>query len=178
MENQKLKEFKIINLHSNETNKVKYSNYIDLNIDHTSDEFEEIYIGEMIELLVNTSDPYDGIVPIDFINSQKTSRFEVSAFGQWSIEILPLSQSRRITVPGVIKGNGDEIIVLTGGNADTAHIVGNQADKLFSVRAYGENGIDTLINTTDPYEGTISLENGIFLLEIKAVGEWTIEIDE
>lgn len=47
---QKLKEFKIINLHSNETEKIKYSNCIDLNIDHTSDEFEEIYIGEMIEL--------------------------------------------------------------------------------------------------------------------------------
>jgi hypothetical protein len=50
MENQELKEFKIINLHSMETEKIKYSNYIDLNIDHTSDEFEEIYIGEMIEL--------------------------------------------------------------------------------------------------------------------------------
>tara|TARA_R110000803_G_scaffold196908_1_gene260352 strand:- start:75 stop:296 length:222 start_codon:yes stop_codon:yes gene_type:complete len=50
MKNQELKEFKIINLHSNETNRVKYSNYIDLNIDHTSEEFEEIYIGEMIEL--------------------------------------------------------------------------------------------------------------------------------
>ena len=45
-----LKEFKIIDLIDNETNKVKYSNYIDLNIDHTSEEFEEIYIGEMIEL--------------------------------------------------------------------------------------------------------------------------------
>jgi len=50
MKKKELKEFKIINLHSNETNKVKYSNYIDLNIDHTSEEFEEIYIGEMIEL--------------------------------------------------------------------------------------------------------------------------------
>ena len=50
MENQELKEFKIINLHSMETEKIKYSYYIDLNIDHTSDEFEEIYIGEMIEL--------------------------------------------------------------------------------------------------------------------------------
>ena len=50
MKKKELKEFKIINLHSNETNKVKYSNYIYLNIDHTSDEFEEIYIGEMIEL--------------------------------------------------------------------------------------------------------------------------------
>ena len=50
MKNQKLKEFKIINLHSNETNKIKYSNYIDININHNSEEFEEIYIGEMIEL--------------------------------------------------------------------------------------------------------------------------------
>jgi hypothetical protein len=45
-----LKEFKIINLHSNDTNKIRYSNYIDIDIDHTSEEFEEIYIGEMIEL--------------------------------------------------------------------------------------------------------------------------------
>ena len=50
MKNPKLKEFKIINLYCNGTNKIKYSNYIDLNIDHTSEEFEEIYIGEMIEL--------------------------------------------------------------------------------------------------------------------------------
>ena len=50
MKNGKLKEFKIINLHSNDTNKIKYSNYIDINIDTTSEEFEEIYIGEMIEL--------------------------------------------------------------------------------------------------------------------------------
>lgn len=45
-----MQELKVINLHSMETEKIKYSNYIDLNIDHTSDEFEEIYIGEMIEL--------------------------------------------------------------------------------------------------------------------------------
>ena len=50
MKNQKLKEFKIINLHSNDTNQIKYSNYININIDTTSEEFEEIYIGEMIEL--------------------------------------------------------------------------------------------------------------------------------
>ena len=56
MANQELKEFKIINLHSNETNKIKYSNYIDLNIDHTSEEFEEIYIGEMMVLFNIDSD--------------------------------------------------------------------------------------------------------------------------
>ena len=51
-----LKEFKIIDLIDNETNKVKYSNYIDIKIDHTSEEFEEIYIGEMMELFNIDSD--------------------------------------------------------------------------------------------------------------------------
>jgi len=41
---------KLINLYSNTTNELKYSMDIDLNIDHTSEEFEEVYIGEMIEL--------------------------------------------------------------------------------------------------------------------------------
>ena len=41
---------KLINLHCNITNKLKYSMDIDMSIDHTSEEFEEIYIGEMIEL--------------------------------------------------------------------------------------------------------------------------------
>ena len=41
---------KLINLYCNTTNELKYSMDIDLNIDHTSEEFEEVYIGEMIEL--------------------------------------------------------------------------------------------------------------------------------
>ena len=41
---------KLINLHCITTNKLKYSMDIDINIDHTSEEFEEIYIGEMSEL--------------------------------------------------------------------------------------------------------------------------------
>mgnify|MGYP003641238062 FL=1 len=41
---------KLINLYCNTTNKLKYSMDIDMSVDHTSEEFEEIYIGEMIEL--------------------------------------------------------------------------------------------------------------------------------
>jgi len=43
-------ERKLINLYCNTTNKLKYSMDIDMSIDHTSEEFEEIYIGQMIEL--------------------------------------------------------------------------------------------------------------------------------
>jgi len=49
MKNQKLKEFKIINLHSNDTNKIKYSFPIDINTDTNNEYFEEEYIGEMME---------------------------------------------------------------------------------------------------------------------------------
>ena len=43
-------ERKLINLYYNTTNKLKYSMDIDMSVDHTSEEFEEVYIGEMIEL--------------------------------------------------------------------------------------------------------------------------------
>ena len=43
-------ERKLINLYCNTTNKLKYSMDIDMSVDHTSEEFEEIYIGKMIEL--------------------------------------------------------------------------------------------------------------------------------
>ena len=49
MGNPKLKEFKIINLHSNDTNKIKYSFPIDINTDTNNEYFEEEYIGEMME---------------------------------------------------------------------------------------------------------------------------------
>jgi len=58
--------------------------------------------GEGIDLIVNTTEPYDGIRPIDFKDGEWTSRFEVSATGNWTIEVLPLSSLRILFVPGSI----------------------------------------------------------------------------
>ena len=130
---------------------------------------------EQIDLLVNTTDPYDGIRPLDFRDGEQTARFEVQADGSWTIEVLPLSYIKKLDIPGEISGNGDYVFALQGGTPDTAIINGNAAASYFGVFGYS-NRIDLLINTTDPYNGTVLLDNETMIIEVQAVGEWTIRI--
>jgi len=132
-------------------------------------------VGERIDLLVNTTEPYDGIIPLDFMTDEWTSRFEVTATGDWTIEVLPLSSIRVLSIPGKIEGNGDEVFVLTGGVPDLGIISGNSGSNHFAVKSYN-GGRDLLVNTTDPYEGTVMVDSGTILIEVIAVGSWTIEI--
>lgn len=131
--------------------------------------------GESIDLLVNTTEPYDGIIPLDFMADEWTSRFEVTATGNWTIEVLPLASIRILSVPGKIEGNGDEVFALTGGVPDLGIIFGNSGSNHFAVKSYN-GGRDLLVNTTDPYEGTVMMDSGTILIEVIAVGSWTIEI--
>lgn len=131
--------------------------------------------GETIDLLVNTTDPYDGIRPLDFRNDEHTARFEVNATGEWKIEVLPISSARVMAVPGIIEGQGDEVILLKGAKPDLAKIKGNSESRHFAVHAYG-NFSDLLVNTTDPYDGTVIVNEDVVVLEITATGIWSIEL--
>ncbi|MCL4257650.1 MAG: hypothetical protein KJZ53_03865, partial [Anaerolineales bacterium] len=63
--------------------------------------------GNQVDLLVNTTDPYDGYRPLDFRRNEWTTRFQIQAEGAWKIEILPLLSARQLVIPGVIEGVGD-----------------------------------------------------------------------
>ena len=131
--------------------------------------------GNTIDLLVNTIDPYDGILPLDFRDGEHTTRFEVNAPGDWIITVMPVSMARVLTVPGTIEGNGDDVFLITGESPDTAVIKGNAGSVNFAIISYGDN-IDLLVNTIDPYEGTVIVDPTTSAMEVKAVGPWTIEM--
>lgn len=132
--------------------------------------------GEQIDLLANTTDPFDGIRPIDFMPNEHTSRLEITATGEWSIEVYPLVGAHTLSVPGVFEGAGDDVLVLTGGTPDLAAITGNADGRHFAVLGYG-NGQDLLVNTTDPYyEGTVILDRNTMVLEVNAEGAWSISV--
>ena len=131
--------------------------------------------GDQIDLLVNTTEPYDGIKPLDFRESEHTTRLEVTATGDWTIEILPLIEARGFLVPGRIEGVGDDVVILTDGTPDIATITGNAAASHFAVIGYGTTA-DLLVNTTEPYEGTVILDPDTAVLEITGVGPWSIEV--
>ena len=137
--------------------------------------------GESIDLLVNTLDPYDGYRPLDWLDRQCTAMFEVQAVGPWTIEILPYARfwantAWHLSVPGVLEGNGDTILVLDG-EPRRATITGNEVGDFFAVFAWSERGPDLLVNEIDPYTGTVLVGKNTFGLEIQAIGPWTISLE-
>lgn len=131
--------------------------------------------GNKIGLLVNTNDKYDGIRGLDFAGTE-TARFEVKATGDWTITILPMTAVRVLKVPGKIEGTGDDVILLRGGKSDIAHIIGNPASRFFTIQRWDDDKRSLLVNTADIYDGQVTLTSNTSLLEISAIGEWSIEI--
>lgn len=129
-----------------------------------------------IDLLVNTTDPYTGIRPLDWRDGEDTHRLEITATGDWIITILPVSSMAVLEVPGKFEGNGDFVFQLAGQPADLAIIVGNQDSRHFAVLTYSTEGIDLLENTTEPVDNKYMMDGGVFAIEVKATGPWSIEI--
>jgi hypothetical protein len=127
--------------------------------------------------LVNTTDPYDGVHPIDLHERQHTLRFEIKATGDWIIEILPLADAHLIDVPGSITGFGDDAILLVGEIPGSITIKANPDGHIFKINAYGSTETE-LVNTKDPYEGVISLPADTVLIEIGSQDDWEITIHE
>lgn len=129
---------------------------------------------ENVDLLVNTTDPYSGVVLIDIAREDTLAGFEISSECNWSIEFLPLSAARVLNTPGSINGANDDIVaVLSGG---ILNVVGNGAERHFAIWAYDARGnrLDLLVNTTDAYSGNVRVPNGTRYLSIDAEGGWTL----
>ena len=126
-----------------------------------------------LELLVNTTDSYKGIT---MDPSLETTMLEINASGSWKIELLPLSSLDMITPGQPYSGRGDTVLLLNSGGS-IARIKGNSSENHFAVRSYSSTRTDLLVNTTDRYEGNVMLRSDPFILEIKAVGDWSIDIN-
>lgn len=137
---------------------------------------------EEIHLLVNTTDPYDGSRPINLVSGEEVRRLQVTATGDWRVEVIPLTGSmyaleHHMTVPDTLNGDGDDVIVLTGQTPDLMRALGNEAAHHFAIRAYSvDEGIELLVNTTEPYDGMSLLDPSTAMLEVIASDAWTIEV--
>jgi len=138
--------------------------------------------GDKVELLVNTSYPYDGIVPVNFFELHNATQIEVSSVGEWKITLYPLLPEilpeyiHTLIVPGTYEGTGNDIFVLAGADPDFAKIKGNADGRHFIVYEIGRNYFYELVFTSEPYDGTVNLSRYAFLLKVIAIGEWKIEV--
>lgn len=132
--------------------------------------------GEITELFVNTTHPYDGV---GWDVSTSTTALQIEATGDWTVELygvdfLPEMQNE-------YSGTGDAFVFVLSKDTQIAHIVGNEADAYFGVNSwYIKNGqltYDMLVNTTDPYDGKKLMKNSPLVIEVKAEGPWSITLE-
>ncbi len=127
------------------------------------------------DLFVNTTDPYEGIVPLNFSDYETTAFLEVTATGSWTIEIRSLRTARVGRSGEVISGKGDEVII-TPSHPVFAEITGNSSKRYFGVKAYGKTS-KLLVNTTDQYSGKSILPQETIVVVVTAAGDWQIRFD-
>lgn len=138
--------------------------------------------GSQTNLFVNTTDYYEGTVALDF-DDENTTHLEISAEtgDDWSIGIFPIGATEYwVEVPGEINGENDSIVIIEG-DPTMADIEGNEAGVYFGVKGWLEQdgrlaGADLLVNVTETYEGTVRLDSNTFVLEINAVGDWSLRV--
>lgn len=135
--------------------------------------------GEYSELLVNTSDPYEGVT---MDASQDVARLEVKATGEWSISVTSLYSMPMVGLDEVHGGTGDAVFLNAGGAGDgTAHISGNEESRHFAVTAYVLDGDvfdrELWVNTTEAYEGTVMTGGTPIIIVVDASDAWEITLN-
>ena len=127
--------------------------------------------GNYTELFANTTDYYDGYV-LD--PDQDTRTLEVDSEGPWTIEIVSLYTAPVLPVGETYSGIDDAVLLLPS-DCQSAIINGNTMSRYFSVITYG-SGSDLLVNTVDPYSGTVRIDPGATVMTVHAVGGWSISL--
>ena len=127
--------------------------------------------GNYTELFVNTTDYYNGYV-LD--PEQDTRTLEVDAECPWTIEVVSLYTAPVLPVGETYSGIDDAVLLLPS-DCRSAIINGNTLSRYFSVITYG-SGYNLLVNTVDPYSGTVRIDPGATVMTIHAVGGWSISL--
>ena len=129
--------------------------------------------GERIDLLVNTIGKYEGLIPLDFMDGERTTRLEIDAEGPWKITMKPFLPSNvNVMTSDTYQGKGDDIVYAT--DLDVVKAKAN-GDSNFVIWSYGDSGRDLVVNEIGPWEGKVIIPKGTFLLVVNAEGTWSVE---
>jgi len=138
--------------------------------------------GEYINLLVNTIGRFDGS-KLSSINTKDEYLLDISADGNWEVEIKQPRPTTGRSVPLTLSGAGQktsEIFYLNTGI--TRFKMKHDGNRNFAIVLYNANGeyTDLLVNTIGSFDGskaTSISKAGLYLLDITADGNWEVSIE-
>lgn len=128
------------------------------------------------DLLVNSSDPYDGST---YLLPDRTYDITVHCTAPWTAEIYTIGY----TAKTAFSGSGDHITEIFQPESKYYTITYTGDDHFAVKQRYGtgEYDYELLVNETDPYSGTVRLSHSDMLCFFEITGEegsWTITPQE
>jgi hypothetical protein len=124
------------------------------------------------ELLVNTIGSYGGTTNYGFNSFGDGVALEVSADGEWSITISPISAAPELAATGA----GDAVFLYSGtvGTLTATHDGTSNFAILEETNEAFNMGL--LVNEIGPYTGTVPLSSGPSVISVSADGNWTLTV--
>jgi len=131
--------------------------------------------GQDLDLLVNDIGNYEGQVALNF--SEDPAAIRVEADGDWTIDLVPLSEAPRWDGETTYEATGDSIVIVDGvADGLTPVTLTHQGESNFAIWAWGESYPDLIVNDIGTYDGTTLLPDGSLVLQVDADGAWTIAV--
>ncbi|MCU1423098.1 MAG: hypothetical protein JWN36_2749 [Microbacteriaceae bacterium] len=126
------------------------------------------------DLLVRTDGPYDGVAPfgLESAGGVRATALDVTAEGDWTLVIAPLSEAPFASFPVV--GAGDTVLLRDGTSGQVrAHHPGGG---LFEIRVLTANGPPAIpvFEPDGAFDGPVPLYGGYGVIVITATGDWTL----
>ncbi|MGG7507771.1 NINE protein [Plantibacter sp. YIM 135249] len=124
------------------------------------------------DLLVNTIGAYSGTTVYGFSSFSEGTTLQVTADGNWSITISPVSAAPALAASGA----GDAVFLYDGpaGKLGATHDgssnfqIVEETDKAFSM--------GLLVNEIGAYSGTVPLSKGPSVVSVRSDGNWTLTV--
>lgn len=150
--------------------KVQYSSYAHIKYSGKGHFSVKGHYDDDYDLLVNTTENYDGTT---LIMADREYMFEVSANGEWSIDLYKIG-----TVSTDSFSGDSDFVTPVFLKTSNIYEVKTSGSGHFSIKVWGDEGYDLIVNTTNPnYSGKVMCgKKGEYaLFEISASREWSIE---
>lgn len=127
------------------------------------------------DTLVNTTEPYTGTTLMD-ARVGGTTQLQVTATGPWSITLSDPRSAPTLSQGSPYAGTGDAVIIYQGSRG-IASITGNAGGSYFGVKVYSSSSSGgAVVNTTDPYTGSVPWPVGPAIVVVTSEDDWTISV--
>ena len=118
-----------------------------------------------------------GVVVVTLLKNSKPEFSVFATIATGVVMVITMLSALRdvvLSFDSIVEKSGiDDAVLLIPLGSSSAVINGNSWSRHFAVKTYGD-GFDLLVNTVDPYSGTVRVDSDATVMTVTAEGGWSI----